>query len=115
MILKKRDLRVFVYNKPIDMRGGFERLSYYVREDMGSELFKGHLYLFLGQNRKRAKALLFDGTGLVLIHKRLEQGCFMSVEELCGIPEITASELGLILGGTQLRLPLSKRKYRQKK
>lgn len=93
------------------MRCGFERLSYFVREEMGSDLLAGHIYLFLGNNRRRVKALLFDGTGLVLIHKRLEIGRFMRVEDFCGIGEITASELGLIFDGSQLRLPIAVNAY----
>lgn len=111
MILNHRGIRVFIYGNPIDMRCGFERLSYFVREHLRSDLLAGHIYLFLGRNRRRAKALLFDGTGLVLIHKRLETGRFMAVEELQDVGEITASELGLILDGTRIRLSMAARAY----
>lgn len=111
MIFNHRGIRVFIYGKPIDMRCGFERLSYFVREGLGNDLLAGHVYLFLGKNRRRAKALVFDGTGLVLIHKRLETGRFMPVEELKGVGEITSSELGLILDGSQIRLPVAASAY----
>lgn len=111
MIFNHRGIRVFIYGDPIDMRCGFERLAYFIREVMGSDLLAGHVYLFLGKNRRRAKALLFDGTGLVLIHKRLESGKFMRVEEFQDVGEITASELGLILDGTQIRLPMAAKAY----
>ena len=111
MIFNHRGIRVFVYGVPIDMRCGFERLSYFVREELGGDLLAGHVYLFLGKNRRRAKALMFDGTGLVLIHKRLETGRFMRVEEFKDIGEITSSELGLILDGSQVRLPVAADRY----
>lgn len=111
MILNHRGVRVFVYGESIDMRCGFERLSYFVRECMGGELLAGHMYLFLGKNRRRAKALVFDGTGLVLIHKRLEVGRFMSVEELQESKEITAAELALVLDGSRVQLPLVGQRY----
>lgn len=114
MIFNHRGIRVFVYGEAIDLRSGFDRLSYYVREHLGNDLLAGHVYLFLGRNRRRAKALLFDGTGLVLIHKRLETGRFMAAEEFAEVGEITASELGLILDGTHVRLPMAPSSYAQR-
>lgn len=102
---------MFVYGEEIDMRSGFERLAYYVRERMGNDLLAGHVYLFLGRNRRRAKAICFDGTGLVLIHKRLETGRFMSVAELSDAKEIASSELALILDGASVRLPVAGKRY----
>lgn len=114
MILNHRGIRVFVYNEAIDMRSGFERLSYYIREQMGEDLLEGHVYLFLGKNRKRAKVLVFDGTGLVLVHKRLEVGKFVCISELGNLREITASELGLILDGSHMRLPIATQRYERR-
>jgi transposase len=100
-------MRVFIYREAVDMRCGFERLSFFVREILKSNLLEGHVYLFLGKNRRRAKVLLFDGTGLVLIAKRLEQGRFMNVNEIKDVSEITTSELGLLLDGSRIHLPIA--------
>lgn len=94
--------RVFVYNAPIDFRAGFDRLSMFVREKMQMKLVEGDLFLFLGRNRKRLKALVFDGTGLLLLSKRLERGRFMSVNEIESF-ELTISELNLIMSGGVIR------------
>lgn len=107
MLLNHRRLRVLLYRRPIDMRAGFERLAHFVRAELKGDLLEGHLYLFLGKNRRRAKVLFFDGTGLVLLHKRLEVGRFMRIEETCDHPEMTTAELSLLLDGTQLRFPLA--------
>ncbi|NPC76635.1 hypothetical protein HPP05_43695, partial [Corallococcus exiguus] len=40
------------------------------------QLLKGDVFLFVGRCRKRAKVLHFDGTGLVLLTKRLFRGRF---------------------------------------
>lgn len=111
MLFNHRLVKVFLYGEPIDMRCGFERLSYFVREHMRADLLSGNVYLFLGKNRRRAKVLLFDGTGLVLIHKRLESGKFMSIAELSDTREMTPSELGLLLDGTRMKLPLVARTF----
>ena len=66
---------------------------------------QGHLYLFFGKNRRRLKALYYDGSGLVLIAKRIERGGFMALRELDGINEISQEELKLIFHGSILRRP----------
>jgi transposase len=106
MILESKGLRAFIYNEAIDMRCGFERLYHFIREKMNQKVSEGHIYLFLGKNRKRLKALYFDGSGFVLVHKRMEKNNFMSVEDLSEHSEITLSELKLIFHGSVLRKPV---------
>jgi len=103
MLFDEERVRVFVYQEPIDMRSGFERLSYYVREVFGEDLLEGHMFLFLGKNRRRAKVLFFDHTGLILLTKRLEGGRLMAISELEFVQEITISELKFLLSGSLLR------------
>ena len=93
--------RVYVYSEYIDMRGGFEKLSMLIREKMGSDVVCGDLFLFLGKNKKRVKGLCFDGTGLLLIAKRLERGSFMRLEDFDGL-EISLDELDAFLRGSKI-------------
>lgn len=94
--------RVFVYEEIVDMRSGFDRLSMLVREKMSRNILEGDLYLFLGKNRKRLKAICFDGTGLVLINKRLEKGSFMLRSDLESA-EISSDELDVLISGGVIR------------
>lgn len=105
--LNHRALKVFVCCHIVDMRSGFESLGRIVKQELSGDILTGHVYLFFGRNRRRAKALFFDGTGLVLIHKRLETGRFMRADEFISSGEVTLAELSLILDGTRLRLPLA--------
>jgi transposase len=98
----KHGHRIFVYSAAIDMRAGFDRLSMLVREKMGRSLVDGDLFLFLGNNRRRLKAICFDGTGLLLISKRLERGVFMPLS-LLEDHEITSDELSHLLAGGLVR------------
>lgn len=103
-LIFSKGAKVFVYQKPIDMRCGFERLSYFIKEDMKQDLNFGDVFIFLGNNKKRLKALYFDGSGLVQLIKRMEKRKgFMSVFDLDGKSEITRSELELLLHGSVLR------------
>jgi len=95
--------KVYVYHKPIDMRYGFERLSYFVREGFEVDIDQGDLFIFLGNNRKRLKALYFDGSGLVLITKRMEKTNFMNIKDYDDSLTITQSELELLLHGSVLK------------
>ena len=76
------------------------------RRRMQAIMDQGHVYLFFGKNRKRIKAIFYDGTGLVLISKRMEKGSFMSLKELLGRSEISLTELKLIFHGSVIRTPI---------
>lgn len=106
MFLDRKGLRIFVYREAIDMRCGFEKLHSYCVHQMKALMDQGHVYLFFGKNRKRLKILVYDGTGLVLIAKRIERGNFMSHAELLGRAEIGQQELQLILHGSVIRRPV---------
>ena len=67
---------------------------------------QGHVYLFFGKNRKRIKAIFYDGTGLVLISKRIEKGSFMSLPDLLGRSEVSLAELKMIFHGSIIRTPV---------
>lgn len=94
--------RVFVYRQYVDMRSGFDRLSMLVREQMKARLVDGDFFLFVGKNRKRLKGLCYDGTGLLLIAKRLEQGRFMSIDML-EFEELTVEEMDWLLRGAVIK------------
>ena len=98
----KPGLRVFVYPEYVDLRAGFDRLSMVVREKMGAQIVDGDFFVFLGKHRKKLKALFYDGTGLVLLNKRMERGRFMALEDL-ETSEITADELDWLLRGSTIR------------
>jgi len=94
--------RVFVFSEYIDLRSGFDRLSMLVREKIQAKLLEGDLFVFLGNHRKKCKALCYDGSGVVLINKRLEHGHFMRLAEL-ETGEITREEFELLFQGSVIR------------
>lgn len=104
MIGHARQIAVYAYDEPCDMRKSFDTLSALVTQKMTRDLFTGHLFLFVSKNRKRAKVLYFDGTGLCLLAKRLEKGRFAAVWERAqaGANKLTMSELSLFIEGSLL-------------
>jgi transposase len=69
-------LRVFLAVEPCDMRKGFEGLHALVSERLKEDVRGGALFVFTNKRRTRLKVLYFDGTGLWLMTKRLEEGTF---------------------------------------
>ncbi|WP_426745953.1 IS66 family insertion sequence element accessory protein TnpB [Myxococcus faecalis] len=104
MLTLTRAVRVFTYAAPVDMRRGFDGLSALVEQQLGQQLLKGDVFLFVGRCRRRAKVLHFDGTGLVLLTKRLFRGRFARPwsQEGAQAVELTVSELSLFLEGCEL-------------
>jgi transposase len=69
-------VEIYVATEPVDMRFGFERLGGLVRERMKREPRSRALFVFFGKRRQSVKVLTWDGTGTVLIYKRLDRGLF---------------------------------------
>lgn len=93
------------------MRKSFNTLSALVEQEMKRDVLSGDLFLFVSRNRKRAKVLYFDGTGLCLLAKRLDKGRFAPLwnRKKQGGVELTPTELALFLEGSETvgRLPMS--------
>ena len=88
------------------MRCGFERLHSICVHQLGAVMDQGHVYLFFGKNRRRLKVLFYDGSGLVLITKRIERGRFMGLNDLLDRHEIKLSELKQIFHGSVIKAPI---------
>jgi transposase len=69
-------VEVFLGLEPVDLRWGFDRLAGLVAEKIGRDARSGALFVFFGRRRTAAKVLFFDGSGLCLFYKRLDQGTF---------------------------------------
>jgi transposase len=97
------------------MRKSFNTLSAVVEQVMRREPLSGELYLFVSRNRKRAKVLYWDGTGLCVFAKRLENRRFAALWKRSGKGplRLTVSELSLFLEGSELvgRMALSPPPY----
>ena len=76
MIGSTRQVAVYAFGGPVDLRKGFDGLSAFVTQGFRRDPLSGDLFVFVNRTRKRAKVLLWDGTELCIYAKRLEQGCF---------------------------------------
>jgi transposase len=104
MIGATRQVRVWAYGCAVDLRKGFDGLAALVGGDLAQDPLSGDLFLFVNRSRHLAKVLLWDGTGLCIYSKRLEQGCFACLWREPGSARLrlTMSELQLFLEGSTL-------------
>jgi transposase len=99
-----RNLRVWAYPAPADLRKGYDGLYGLVVSELGCDPLSGDCFLFTNRVRTRAKVLVWDGTGLCIYQKRLERGRFAPLWERTvsnGAIELTMSELALYLEGSR--------------
>jgi transposase len=105
-------VKIFMSDRPVDMRKGFDGLIAIVRSVWQEDVFSGHLFVFLGARRDRAKVLYWDHGGFVLYYKRLEKGCFKSptIRDDKQAIELDATQLYMLLDGIDFeRVPRKKR------
>jgi transposase len=69
-------LPIYVALEAVDMRLGAERLGGLVRERMRAEPRSRALFVFVGKRGQSMKVLTWDGTGTIVIHKKLDGGRF---------------------------------------
>src|SRR5512132_490704 len=69
-------VRVLVATKPVDFRKGMDGLAALVKEHLGEDPFSGAIYVFRAKRADRVKLLYWDGSGVCLYSKRLEEGQF---------------------------------------
>lgn len=103
MIALGRGVSVFAYSEIVDMRKSFDTLAAIVREHMKRDVLDGAVFVFVGRDRRRAKILYWDGTGLCVLAKRLAKGRFAAPWEKrpASTLEWTTSELALFLEGSE--------------
>jgi transposase len=76
MIVPSLSVNVRIAMKPVDFRNGMDGLAALVREPLGANPFGGVIHAFRAKRADRVKLLFWDGTGMVMATKRLEQGTF---------------------------------------
>jgi len=76
MIFPSHRVRIMVATKPVDFRKGHDGLSTLVQNELLKNPFTGTVFVFRSKRADRLKLLYWDGTGLVMAYKRLEDHVF---------------------------------------
>ena len=99
MILPPAPTRVLVATRPVDFRKGMDGLAALVQQEIGADPFSGVIFVFRAKRADRVKLLFWDGTGVCLFAKRLEQGPFRWPRIADGVMRLTSAQLAALLEG----------------
>jgi len=76
MIFPSNRVRIMVATKPIDFRKGHDGLPALVSSALRKDPITGTVFVSRSRRNDRLKPLYWDGTGLVMAYKRLEDTTF---------------------------------------
>lgn len=95
------------------MRKGFDSLCGVVRSQMGRDPLSGEVFVFINRVRTTIKLLHWERGGLVIYHKRLEQGRFTMprYDVISGSYSLGWAELVMMVQGIQMSDVRYKKRY----
>ncbi len=103
MIAFNRTMKIYVCKEPTDMRASYDGLFNKAKKVLNKDPFSGHLFVFINRLRTSMKCLYYDGTGLVIISKRLERSTFSRLNPFYRNEVIlTQAEFSLFFEGADL-------------
>ena len=104
MFAFNRRTRVFVCREPTHMRASYDSLFEKVKKVLLQDPLSGHLFVFINLRGTSCKCLYYDGTGLVVIGKRMEgRRKFCRVNpRFDGEVSLTPAEFALFFEGAHL-------------
>lgn len=98
-------IRIFVAVQPVDMRKSFNGLWAAVSAQLGEDPKSGAVFAFINRDRTRLKLLYWDGTGVWVLAKRLEEGRFSwpAASDDRAKLALAPEALALLVGGVELK------------
>ena len=101
-------VRVLIAAKPVDFRKGANGLAALAKEVLAQDPFSGAIIVFRAKRTDRVKILLWDGSGLLLVWKRLENGGFKWPPIMDGMMQLSPAQLAALIEGldwTRVHVP----------
>ncbi|GHU05893.1 transposase [Alphaproteobacteria bacterium] len=99
MIIPPSGVRVVIAALPVDFRKGADGLAAIAQSVLRLDPFSGLIIVFRAKRADRIKLLVWDGTGLVVVWKRLEQGTFRWPPITDGVMRLSSAQLAALLEG----------------
>jgi transposase len=114
MLMFPTALKIHLALEPVDMRKQFNGLWSLAEQRLGEDPRQGAVFVFTNRGRDRIKLLYWDGTGVWVFAKRLEQGRFTWPVGSNRVKLNLAPEaLTMLLAGIDLREGCKKAWYEQ--
>ena len=99
MISFRADLKIMLATQPIDFRKSVHTLAALVSEALRADPYCGDVFVFRSKRADRVKLLAWDGSGMVLVTKWLEEGRFTWPPIRDGVVTLTGTQLSMLLDG----------------
>lgn len=99
MIYPGGAVRIHIATQPVDFRKGMDSLAAMVQHYYGMKPFSGEIFIFRNRGANKMKALFWDGTGMVLVTKRLEDSKFRWPRLTDGVYTISRSQFEALIEG----------------
>jgi len=105
--------QIFFAAGATDMRKGFNGLQGLISGVLKQDPLCGHLFLFINRRRDKLKILYWDGDGLAIWYRRLEQGTFQvpQVADDQKSAKLRSEELTMLLRGIDYRNVHRRKRY----
>lgn len=99
MIIAGQRLPIVIATKPVDFRRGHDGLAATVQNELGLDPHSGLTVVFRSKRGDKMKILVWDGTGLVLIYKRLEASNFIWPKIQDGFMQLSRAQYEALFEG----------------
>lgn len=103
MIVPAQAIRIFVAVRPVDFRKGHDGLAAVVASELGLDPHSGVVVVFRSRKADRIKVLVWDGSGLVMSYKRLDQGSFSWPPVRDGVMKLFPAQYEALFAGLDWR------------
>lgn len=103
MIFPSNRVRIVVATNPVDFRKGHNGLAALVKNELRKEPFTGTVFVFRSKRADRLKLLFWDGTGLVMTYKRLEETSFTWPAIKDGLMSLNQAQFEALFSGLDWR------------
>ena len=109
MIIPSQALRIVIATKPVDFRKGHDGLAAVVQQELGLDPHSGIVVVFRAKRADRIKILTWDGSGMVMAYKRLEDGKFAWPGISDGVMRLSRAQFEALFEGLDWRRVIAKR------
>ena len=109
MIVPGQRMPIVVATRPVDFRRGHDGLAATVQNELGLDPHSGLTVVFRSKRGDRVKILVYDGSGLVLIYKRLEAGRFTWPPVRDGVMRLSRAQFEALFEGLDWRRVMARR------
>jgi transposase len=106
-MLPTSGVRILVATRPVDFRKGHDGLAALVSNVMGLNPFDGTVFVFRSKRYDRLKMLYWDGSGLVMAYKRLEDHRFAWPTVTDGVMRLDRAQFEALFAGLDWRRMIS--------